>query len=193
MSEAFASDSVLKLGWDSRRLRFPGFVLAFSTAFLEGRARRAPTGVLPYARLGVSRHRRARRSRTRRIFAGARRHGGSISFGTGDLFRCCCSAKSFFFVTDSILAFFSARFDLSALLMLPLSIDSYALRAAIGLFEPLGRASLGGCLPLPLPLRRSTTRAFSGYRAVLVTRWLDISVIWCFIIRHVILFAGGLG
>ena len=52
-SEAFASDSVLNLGWDSRRLRFSGFVLAFSTAFLEGRARRAPTGVLPCARLGV--------------------------------------------------------------------------------------------------------------------------------------------
>ena len=32
-------------------------MLALSTAFLEGLARRAPTGVLPCARLGVSRHR----------------------------------------------------------------------------------------------------------------------------------------
>ena len=72
-SEAFASDSVLNLIWDSRRLRFLGFVLGFSTAFLEGRARRALTGAPPCARLGVSRHRRARRPRSRRIFAGARR------------------------------------------------------------------------------------------------------------------------
>ena len=34
VSEAFTSDFVLNLGWDSRLLRFPGFVLAFSTAFL---------------------------------------------------------------------------------------------------------------------------------------------------------------
>ena len=55
-AKAVASDSVLDLGWDSRRLRIPGFVLAISFAFLEGRARRAPTGVLPCARLGVPRH-----------------------------------------------------------------------------------------------------------------------------------------
>ena len=90
VSEAFASDFVLNLGWDPRRLRFPRFVLAFSTAFPEGRARRAPTGVLPCALLGVSRYRRARRPRTRRIFVGARRHGGSIIFCPEDLFRGCC-------------------------------------------------------------------------------------------------------
>ena len=45
VSEAFASDSVFNLVWDSRRLRLPAFVLPLSTAFLEGRARRAPTGV----------------------------------------------------------------------------------------------------------------------------------------------------
>ena len=85
------------------------------------------------------------------------------------------------------LSFFcSPRFDLSALVMLPLSPDSLALRAAIGLLDPLGLALLGGCLPLPLSLRGSTTRAFSGYRAVLGTRSLYIPVIWCFRIRHVI-------
>ena len=88
-------------------------------------------------------------------------------------------------VAGSIFAFFSPRLDLSALLMLPLSTDCLALRAAIGLFEPLGLALLGGCLPLPPSLRGSTTRAFSGYRAVLGTRSLDIPVIGCFIIRHV--------
>ena len=106
-SEALASDSVLNLGWDSRRLRFPGFVLAFSTAFLEGRARRAPTGALPCAHLGVSRRRRARRPRTRRIFAGARRHGGFISFGPGDLFRCCCSEELICDILD--LSFFQSE------------------------------------------------------------------------------------
>ena len=69
-SEAIASDSVLNLVWDSRRLRFLGFVLAFSIAFLEGRARRAPIGVLPCAHLGVSRHRRARRPRLEGPLAG---------------------------------------------------------------------------------------------------------------------------
>ena len=54
VSETFASGFVLNLVWDSRRLRFPAFVLALSIAFLKGRARRAPTGVLPCARLGVS-------------------------------------------------------------------------------------------------------------------------------------------
>ena len=34
--------------------------------------------------------------------------------------------------------------------MLPLSTDCLALRATIVLFEPLGLALLGGCLPLPL-------------------------------------------
>ena len=69
-------------------------------------------------------------------------------------------------------SFFYPRFDLSALLMLPLtrSTDYLSLRAAIGLFEPLGLAPLGGYLPLPLSLRRTTTRAFSGYRAVRGTR-----------------------
>ena len=65
----------------------------------------------------------------------------------------------------------------------------HALGAAIDLFDPLGLALLGGCLPLPLFLRWSTTRAFSGYRAVFGTRSLDILVIWCcFIFRHVFRF-----
>ena len=68
VSEAFASDFVLNSVWDSRRLRFRAFVPARLTAFLEGRARRAPAGVLPCARLRVSRHRRARRPRTRKTF-----------------------------------------------------------------------------------------------------------------------------
>ena len=49
------------------------------------------------------------------------------------------------------------------------STDSLALRAAIGLLDPLGLALLGGRLPLSLSLRESTTRAFSGWRAVLGT------------------------
>ena len=78
-------------------------------------------------------------------------------------------------LTVLIVAFYSPRFDLSVLLMLPLSTDCLALRAAaIGLFEPLGPAFLGGCLPLPLSLRRTTARAFSGYRTVLGTRSLYI-------------------
>ena len=108
-NEASASDSVLNSGWDSRRVRFPGFGLAFSAAFLEGRARRGPTGVLPCAHLGVSRYRRARRPRTQRIFVGVRGHGGYIFFGSGYLFRYCCPAKRLFIVTDSILAFFFSR------------------------------------------------------------------------------------
>ena len=72
--------------------------------------------------------------------------------------------------------------------MLPFSPDSLALRAAIGMFDPLGLALLGCCLPLPQPLRASTTPAFSGYRAVLGTRSLDIPVIWWFITLHVICF-----
>ena len=91
-------------------------------------------------------------------------------------------------VIDSIVVFSSPTFDLSALLMLPLSPDSLSLRAAIGLFNPLGLALLGGRLPSPLSLRGSTSSAFSGYRAVLFTRPLDIPVIWCCVIRHVICF-----
>ena len=68
------------------------------------------------------------------------------------------------------------RFDLSAVLMLPLSPDPFALRAAIGLIDPLGLALLGGCLPLPLSLRGTTTRPFSGYSAVPGTRSLRIPV-----------------
>ena len=75
------------------------------------------------------------------------------------------------------LSFISPGFDLSALLMLRLSTDCLALRAAIGLFEPLGLALLGVCHPLHLSRRRTATRAFSGYRAVLGTRSLHIPVI----------------
>ena len=176
-SEAFASDSehfVLKFRLLDA-FAFLGIALAFSAAFLEGRARQAPTRVLPCAHLGVSRHRRAQRPRSRR-----RRQGGSIFFGPGDLFRCCCSATELI-VTDSILAFFSLQGShVSALLMLPLSSDSLALRAAIDLFDTLGLYFLGGCLPLPLVFLagRSATRAFSGCRAVIGTRSLDISVVW---------------
>ena len=64
------------------------------------------------------------------------------------------------------------------MLTLPPSTDSLALRPAIGPIDPLGLALLGGCLPLPLSLRGTTTRAFSGYRAVLGTRSLHIPVIY---------------
>ena len=78
-----------------------------------------------------------------------------------------------------ILAFFSPRFGLSVLLlMLPLSPESLALRAAIGLIDPLGFAILGGCLRLPLSLRGTTTRAFSGDHAILGSRSLHIPVIY---------------
>ena len=83
--------------------------------------------------------------------------------------------RPYYCVTDSILAFFSPRVDLSALLMLPfLPTPLLCFAAAIGLFDPLGLALLGGILPLPLSLRESTTLTFSGYRAVLGTRLLDI-------------------
>ena len=72
--------------------------------------------------------------------------------------------------------------------MLPLSPDSLALPAAIDLFDPLGLALLRGCLPLPLSLSEPSTRLFSGYRAVLGTRSLDIPVIWCFLIRRSVCF-----
>ena len=94
-SEGFAPDLVLNFVGDSGRLPFPGFVLAFSITFLEGRARRAPTGVLPCPHLGVSSHRRARQPRTGGICAGERRHGRSIFFPPGKLVRCSCSAKTF--------------------------------------------------------------------------------------------------
>ena len=83
--------------------------------------------------------------------------------------RVCCDRLD--------LSFFSLRGSVSALLMLPLSPDSLALRAAIGLIDPLGLALLGSCFPLPLSLRGTTTRAFSGYLAVLGTRSLHIPVI----------------
>ena len=96
-------------------------------------------------------------------------------------------------VTGSILTLSSPKFDLSVLLMLPLDTDSLVLRADIGLFEPLGVALLGGCFPLRLSLRGSTARVFSGYRAVLGARSLNIPVIWRLeLTRHVILFAGGI-
>ena len=60
--------------------------------------------------------------------------------------------------------------------MLPLSPDSLALRAAIGLIDPLGLALLGGCLPLPLSLRGATARASSGYCAVLGARSLHMVI-----------------
>ena len=63
--------------------------------------------------------------------------------------------------------------------MIPLySPDSLGLPAAIGLFDSLGLALLGGCLPLPLSLRDSTKRTFSGYRTGLGTISLDIPVIY---------------
>ena len=59
--------------------------------------------------------------------------------------------------------------------MLPLSPDCHALRATIALIDHLGLASLVGCLPLPLFHRRTTARAFSGYRTVFGTRSLYIT------------------
>ena len=61
--------------------------------------------------------------------------------------------------------------------MLPLSPDSLVLRATIGWIEPLCLDVLGVCLPLSLSLRRTSTRALSGYRAVLGTRSVHIPVI----------------
>ena len=62
------------------------------------------------------------------------------------------------------------------MLILPLLPDSLAWRAAIGLIDLLGLALLVDRLSLPLYLRRMTTRYFWGYRAVLVTRLLNIPV-----------------
>ena len=86
-------------------------------------------------------------------------------------------------VTGSVLAsfFFLSEVRSPGLAEATVFYRLFTSRAAIGLFEPLGLASLGGCVPLPLSLGGSTTRAFSGYRAVLGTRSLDIPVIWCFI------------
>ena len=106
VSEALASDFVLNLVWDSRRLGFPGFVLAFSTAFLEGRAGRVPTGVFSRARVPESRATDER---------GAPELEGS-SLGRGDtevlffsVLEICVAVvaqrRVFFFVTDSILIF----------------------------------------------------------------------------------------
>ena len=61
--------------------------------------------------------------------------------------------------------------------MLPLFSHCLELWAATGVFERLGLALLRGCIPLLLSLRRTTTHAFSGYRAVLGTRSLHIPVI----------------
>ena len=71
----------------------------------------------------------------------------------------------------SVVAIVSPRFDLSVLLMLPLFTDCLALRAAaIGLFEPLGPAFLGGSsLSSPDDYMR-----LQGFRAVLGTRSLHI-------------------
>ena len=61
--------------------------------------------------------------------------------------------------------------------MLPLSPDSLAVRATIGLSDLFGLALLVGCLSLPFFLRRTTTHAFSGDRPVSGTRPLHIPVI----------------
>ena len=78
------------------------------------------------------------------------------------------------YVTYLILSHFSPRFHLSAFRMPPLSPGSLALGATIGLIDHLGLALLVGCLPLPLSLRRTTARAFSGYCTVLGTRSLYV-------------------
>ena len=159
-------------------------MFAFSTAFLEGRARQARR-VFSRARVSESRA-------TDEL--GEPELEGSLP-GRGDLEVLLSSVLEICFVDigprraycDRLdLTFFSPRLDLSALLMLPLFPDCLALRAAIGLIGLLGLALLGGCLPLPLSLRGTTTGAFSGYRAVLGTGSLHIPVIyWCFMTRHV--------
>ena len=60
--------------------------------------------------------------------------------------------------------------------MLEFFPDSLALRAVIGLIDPLGYASIGGCRPWPLSLGGTIARAFSGYHAGPVTRSLHIPV-----------------
>ena len=62
--------------------------------------------------------------------------------------------------------------------MLRLVPGLLALRTAIGVIDPLGLALLDSCLPSPLSILGTTTRAFSGYRAVLGTRSLQISAIY---------------
>ena len=171
---------MLNFVWDSGRLRFPAFVLVFSTAYLEGRASRPPTGILPCARLAVSGHRRSRTPNLRDICW--EKETRTVLFSV--LLEICLGVvaprRAF---RDSlhltvVVAFYSPRFDLSVLLMLPFCTDRLALRAAaIGLFEALGPAFLGGCLPLPLCLRRTTTSAFSAYCAVVGTRSLHIPLI----------------
>ena len=123
--ETFASDSVLNLGRDSRRLRFTDFVLVLSIAFLEGRARRAPTGALPCARLRASRHRSASAATP-----------NSKDFRWGEEIRRFDFLRSWRFSFDVVaprkassydrldLSFFSPKFDLSALLVLPLTPNS---------------------------------------------------------------------
>ena len=141
--------------------------------------------------------------------AGARRHGGSIFFGPGDLFRRCAllstpnskdicrgeETRRFYFlrpwkstslmllseeliVADSILAYFLSEVrslglaDATAFSRLPCFADRRRPDRNLGL--PL----LVGCFPLLLSPRGTTTRTFSGYRAVLGTRSLHIPVIY---------------
>ena len=83
-------------------------------------------------------------------------------------------------MTDSILEYFSPMFDLSVLLILPLSPHPLALRAAIGLIDPVGLALLVGCLSSPLSHRGTTTLAFEGYRAVIGAKPLHIYPVYLF-------------
>ena len=100
--------------------------------------------------------------------------------------------RTYYIVTESILAYVLSEVRaLDPADAIPLAPDPLALRATIGLINPLGLALLVGCLPLPLSLRRTTTRAFSGYRAVLCTGPLRIPVIDLLVFyrtRHVFCF-----
>ena len=174
---------VFNLGWDSRQLPFPGF---FDRFLLRSRSPgsdgcstvRASWSLAPPTRTATPNSKDiCRDEETRRFYSSFLEN----CFAAVAPRRVSCDRPDF--------SFSSPTFGLSALLMLPLSPDSLGLRAAIGLIDPLGLALLGGCLPLPLFLRGTTTRAFSGHRPVLGTRSLHIPMIYLvFLIRHVFCF-----
>ena len=80
----------------------PPFVLAFSTALLDGGASRAPTGVLPCARLGVSAPpTSAATPELEGYLLEKGRHGRSVFCGPGNLFRCIL-----FYIPESLMYLF---------------------------------------------------------------------------------------
>ena len=178
MSEAFASDFASNLVWDFGRLRFPAFVLAFLTAFLEGRIRRAPR-VFSRARVSES---RATDERDDPELEG-------YLLGKGHTELLFSSVLDIWFVVVAPRRASCDRLDLTFFLLKVRSLGLadatafYRLPCYVGRHRPVRTPRF--CLPrwrlpLPLSLRRPTERAFSGHRAVLGTTSLDIPVIWSF-------------